>query len=61
MHVCASYVCLVPALEEARSGTVVTGGCESPSGCLEWKGDPLQEQVLLTINPSLQPRILFKR
>lgn len=39
------------------SGTRVTEGCEPPCACCECNPGPLEEQqVLLTIDPSLQPK-----
>lgn len=38
----------------------VTGGCEPPYGCWEQNSSPFQEhQVLLTVEPPLQPQNIF--
>jgi hypothetical protein len=45
-----------------RASDSITDGCEPPCGCWELNSGPLEEQsVLLTAEPSLQPRfyVLF--
>ena len=40
-----------------RASDPITNGCEPPCGCWELNSGPLEEQsVLLTADPSLQPR-----
>ena len=46
---------------QKRAPDPITYGCKSPCGCWEWNSGPLEEQpVLLTSEPSLQPKILSK-
>lgn len=60
MYVCTSCGCLVPV--EAKRGheipprTRILDSCELPCGYWESNLHPLQEQVLLPSQPSLQPR-----
>jgi hypothetical protein len=43
---------------QKRASDLITDGCEPPYGCWELNSRPLEEQsVLLTAEPSLQPRI----
>ena len=43
-----------------RASDLITDACEPPRGCWDLNSGPLEEQlVLLTAEPSLQPRILF--
>jgi len=43
---------------QKRTSDPITDGCEPPCGCWELNSGPLEEQsVLLTAEPSLQPRI----
>jgi hypothetical protein len=40
-----------------RTSDLITDGCEPPCGCWDLNSGPLEEQlVLLTAEPSLQPR-----
>jgi hypothetical protein len=46
-------------MHQKRASDPITGGCEPPCGCWELNSGPLEEQsVLLTAEPSLQPRVL---
>jgi hypothetical protein len=45
---------------QKRASDLITDGCEPPCGCWELNSGPLEEQsVLLTAEPSLQPRPLW--
>jgi hypothetical protein len=44
---------------QKRASDLITDGCEPPCGSWELNSGPLEEQsVLLTTEPSLQPRVL---
>jgi hypothetical protein len=51
MRFCGSHACNSPQKLESK----VTGSYEPPYGCGELTLGPLQEQVLLTAEPYLQP------
>ena len=58
MHVSALFVCM-PARQKRASEPSIDGS-EPPCGCWELNSGPLEEQpVLLTAEPSLQPKDLF--
>ena len=45
---------------QKRSSDLITDDCEPPCGCWDLNSGPSEEQsVLLTTEPSLQPRILY--
>ena len=45
---------------QKRTSDPITDGCEPPCGCWELNSGPLEEQsVLLTTEPSLQPRTVL--
>ena len=45
---------------QKRASDPITDGCEPPCGCWELNLHPLEDQsVLLTTEPSLQPRTLI--
>jgi hypothetical protein len=45
---------------QRRASDPITDGCEPPCGCWDLNSGPLEEQlVLLTAEPSLQPRLPF--
>jgi hypothetical protein len=47
---------------QERASDPITNGCEPPCGCWELNSGPLVEQsVLLTTEPYLQPYFLFLR
>lgn len=51
---------IMPGAMEASRGLKIPqigiDSCKPPCGCWEWNRDPLQEQPLLTSQPSLQPQ-----
>jgi hypothetical protein len=49
-------------MHQKRASDLITDGCEPPCGCWDLNSGPSEEQsVLLTAEPSLQPReMLFK-
>ena len=56
---------LVPGATDVSRGAsdrleLELDGCAAPCGCQELNPDPLQEQVLLTTEPFLQPVLFFK-
>jgi hypothetical protein len=57
-YVSLAYVVLGASQKKVCPGTEVTYSCELPCGCWKLNPGPLQEQqVFLTIEPSLQPHI----
>jgi hypothetical protein len=55
MYMSTLSVCL--QTHQKRASDPITDGCEPPCGCWEVNSGPLEEQpVLLTTEPSLQPR-----
>jgi hypothetical protein len=55
-----SILSLSSDTHQKRASDPVTDGCEPPCGCWELDSGPLEEQsVLLTAEPSLQPKVLF--
>ena len=43
---------------QKRASDLISDGCEPPCGCLELNSGPLEElAMLLTAEPSLQPRV----
>ena len=52
--------CLCVSAGLKRAPDLITGGCEPPCGCRELNSGPLEEQaMLLTTEPSLQPKFIF--
>lgn len=62
MHVCMCSMC-VPGSGRGQKrtsgspGTVVMGSSEPP--CEHWEPSPLQEHVLLTVEPSPHPQLMY--
>jgi hypothetical protein len=57
VFIICKYTVAVFRHQERESG-LVTDGCEPPCGCWDLNSGPLEEQsVLLTAEPSLQPRL----
>ena len=57
---CIWVHCRCLQTHQKRASDPITDGCEPPCGCWELNSGPLEEQsVLLTTEPSLQPRPYF--
>jgi hypothetical protein len=48
-------------MHQKRASDLITGGCDPPCGCWDLNSGPSEEQsVLLTSEPSLQPKPILK-
>jgi hypothetical protein len=55
-----SVFCCCPQTHKKKVSDPITDGCELPCGCWDLNSGPLREQsVLLTPEPSLQPKNTF--